>query len=78
MRKQLVGTVLSVKMYKTIVVEVEGLKTHRIYKKQIRQQKKYYVHDEEQKAQEGDQVVIEEARPMSKTKRWKLVKIIEK
>src|SRR5437660_6507199 len=77
-RQQKVGTVVSNKMQKTIVVSVESLKQHRIYKRRYKQTKKFHAHDEENTCQVGDTVRIEESRPMSKTKRWRLVEIIKR
>lgn len=67
------GEVVSAKMDKTIVVSVVTYKTHERYKKSYRVTKKFYAHDESGIAKEGDLVEIEEIRPMSKLKRWKLV-----
>src|SRR6266576_2220341 len=74
--QQKVGTVVSNKMYKTIVVIVESLKKHRIYKRTYKQTKRFNAHDEENACQIGDMVRIEECRPLSKTKRWRLVEIV--
>lgn len=76
--KELVGKVLSDKWDKTITVAVERVKIHPLYKKRFTVTKKYYAHDEDNAAREGDIVKIQEARPMSKLKRWKLLEIIEK
>ena len=70
-RKPRVGTVVSDKNDKTIVVEIERASRHRIYRKVIRHTKKYHVHDENNIATVGDLVRIEECRPMSKNKRWR-------
>jgi small subunit ribosomal protein S17 len=70
-----VGVVTSDKMDKTIVVEVERKFKHPLYGKYIRKHKKYIVHDEENESRFGDNVIIEECRPISKTKQWKLSKI---
>ena len=72
------AVVVSDKMDKTIVAKVERLFKHPLYGKYIRRHKKYKVHDEKNEAKIGDKVKIEEFRPVSKTKRWKLVEIIEK
>jgi small subunit ribosomal protein S17 len=64
-------------MDKTIAVSVERLFKHPVFGKTVRKSKKFYVHDEENKAKVGDKVVIMETRPHSKTKRWRLVKITE-
>jgi small subunit ribosomal protein S17 len=78
MRKRVEGIVISDKMKKTIVVVSEILRKHPLYKKYYKHRTKYYVHDEKEEAKIGDKVLIEETRPMSKLKRWRLVKIIEK
>jgi small subunit ribosomal protein S17 len=75
-RVQKVGRVVSNKADKTIVVAVESLKKHRIYKRRYKQTKRFYAHDEENVCQNGDLVRIEESRPMSKLKRWRLVEVI--
>jgi small subunit ribosomal protein S17 len=75
-RQQKVGRVVSNKMDKTIVVVVETLKKHRIYKRTYKQTKRFYAHDEENTCQIGDLVRIEESRPLSKLKRWRLVEIV--
>ena len=75
-RQQKVGTVVSNKMNKTIVVAVESLKKHRIYKRTYKQTKRFQVHDEENTCQVGDIVRIEETRPLSKMKRWRLVEVV--
>lgn len=77
-RKTRVGTVVSDRMDKTIVVNVETRMPHHLYGKIVRRSKKYTVHDEENKGQLGDVVRIMETRPVSKTKRWRLVEILEK
>jgi small subunit ribosomal protein S17 len=75
-RKAKVGRVVSDKMDKTIVVSVERLARHRIYKRVIRLTTKFKAHDEHNEAHIGDTVRIEEARPLSATKRWRLVEIV--
>ena len=75
--KELVGKVVSSKMQNTIVVAVERVKMHPLYKKRYTVTKKYYVHDAKQTAQEGDLVKIRETKPMSKLKRWLLVEVVE-
>ena len=77
-RQQKIGRVVSNKMNKTIVVVVETLKKHRIYKRTYRQSKRFYAHDEENTCQIGDTVRIEESRPLSKTKRWMLIEIVKR
>lgn len=76
-RKELIGVVVSDKMDKTIVVKVERLVRHPLYKKTIKKSKKYKVHDEENKAKVGDKVKIMETRPLSKHKRWRLVEVLK-
>ncbi len=76
-RLQKVGRVVSNKMDKTIIVIVESLKKHRIYKRTYKQTKRFYAHDEENTCQVGDLVRIEESRPLSKLKRWRLVEIVK-
>ena len=71
------GIVISNKMQKTVVVAVEKIKVHPIYKKRFRRHKKYKAHDE-LGVKEGDIVVIEEHRPLSKEKRWKVLEIKDK
>ncbi len=75
-RKARVGTVVSDKNDKTIVVEIERTSRHRIYHKVIRRTKNYHVHDENNVATLGDLVRIEECRPISKMKRWQLVAVL--
>jgi small subunit ribosomal protein S17 len=77
-RQQKVGVVISNKMQKTIVVAVESLKRHRVYKRTYKQTKHFYAHDEENTCQIGDLVRIEESRPLSKLKRWRLVEIVKR
>ena len=77
-RQQKVGRVASNKMDKTIVVVVESLKKHRIYKRTYKQTKRFQAHDEENTCQVGDIVRIEECRPLSKMKHWRLVEIIKR
>ena len=77
-RKAKVGRVVSDKMEKTIVVSVERLARHRIYKRVIRLTTKFKAHDENNEAHVGDTVRIEEARPLSATKRWRLAEIVSK
>lgn len=76
-KKRLIGKVISDKMQKTIVVLVERLKVHPLYKKRYKVRKKYHVHDEKEIAKIGDLVEFEQSRPISKTKKWRLVKIIK-
>jgi small subunit ribosomal protein S17 len=76
--KELIGTVVSNKMQKTIVVEVTRKKAHPMYKRVIAIRKKFYAHDEKNEAHTGDIVTIEESRPLSKLKRWTLKDIVRK
>jgi len=73
-KKQLTGTIISNKMQKTIVVQVERIKEHPKYKRRYKFHKKYKAHLEDGEYQVGERVVIEECRPMSKEKRWKVIK----
>ena len=75
-RKQRTGFVLSHAMQKTIVVKVERRVRHPLYGKEMKIAKKMYVHDEKDEAKVGDNVLIEETRPLSRLKRWRLVKIV--
>ena len=77
-RKVYTGRVVSDKMDKTIVVVVETRKTHKIYGKRVKYSKKYAAHDEKNEAKIGDTVRIVETRPLSRTKRFRLVEIVEK
>jgi small subunit ribosomal protein S17 len=76
--KQQIGVVISNKMQKTIVVKVENRYSHPIYSKTVVQTKKYLAHDELEECNIGDQVIVEECRPLSKRKRWRLIQIISK
>ena len=75
---ELVGTVVSDVNYKTITVLVETYKNDRLYGKRVKYSKKYTAHDEKNVAKKGDKVLIAETRPLSKTKHFRLVKVIEK
>ena len=77
-RKERVGEVISSKMAKTIVVRVQRRFQHLKYKKIVTAYKKFYAHDEKGEAKPGDKVRIEETRPLSKLKRWRLVAVVEK
>ncbi len=77
-RTEKVGSVVSTKMQKTIVVEVEMRKTHPKYKRVIKISKKFYAHDEQNSARVGDVVRIRESRPLSKLKRWTLEEVIRR
>ena len=78
LRKTRVGVVVSDKMDKTAVVSVERLVRHSMYGKIVKQTEKFKAHDENNEAREGDRVEIMETRPLSKTKRWRIVRIVEK
>ncbi|NLO98177.1 MAG: 30S ribosomal protein S17 [Peptococcaceae bacterium] len=78
LRKTRIGKVVSDKMDKTIVVEVTPTKSHPLYKKTVKYSKKYKAHHENNEAKIGDTVLIMETRPLSKDKRWRLVKVVEK
>src|SRR4029079_16752996 len=77
-RKERVGEVISNTMSKTIIVRVERRFPHPKYKKVVTGYKKLYAHDEKSEAKVGDRVRIEETRPLSKTKRWRLLEVVEK
>lgn len=77
-RKVRIGKVVSNKMDKTIVVAIEELVQHKLYKKSVKRTVKFKAHDENNEAQIGDRVQIMETRPLSREKRWRLVKIVEK
>jgi small subunit ribosomal protein S17 len=77
-RKERIGEVISDRMAKTIVVRAVRQYPHPRFKKLVKAFKKYYVHDEKQEAKVGDKVLIVETRPLSKTKRWRLAKILQR
>ncbi len=77
-RKSLIGLVVSTKMQKTIVVQVSRQKAHPLYERVIARSKKFYAHDEESTARVGDFVKIEETRPLSKLKRWRLTEVVRR
>ncbi len=77
-KRQVVGAVVSDKMDKSIVVLTERLVKHSLYKKYIKRRAKFTAHDENNECKVGDTVMITESRPLSKNKRWRLTKIIEK
>ena len=77
-RKERVGIVTSNAMDRTITVMVAGTKTHKLYGKQFKQSKKFKAHDDKNECQVGDTVRIRETRPLSKTKRWRLVEIVKR
>ena len=76
--KQKIGIVVSNKMEKTIVVKIENRYSHPMYSKTMIKTKKYLAHDELGECNIGDQVLVQECRPLSRRKRWKLIKIISK
>lgn len=78
MRKTRVGRVISNKMDKTVVVQVDSVRRHPLYAKTMRRQRKFYAHDDANACGIGDVVRIMEARPMSKLKRWRVVDVVEK
>ena len=77
-QRQLTGTVVSDKMDKTVTVLVERQVMHPTIGKVVKRTKKYHAHDEANEAKSGDTVLIEECRPISKTKAWKVAKVVEK
>jgi small subunit ribosomal protein S17 len=77
-RNTKIGYVVSTSMNKTIVVETTMQKAHRMYRRVISRSKKFYAHDEQNSARVGDVVLIEETRPLSKTKRWRLKDVIRR
>jgi small subunit ribosomal protein S17 len=77
-KKEFVGTVKSDKMMKTIVVAIETMKLHPLYKKYVKRLKKVKAHDEKNDAKIGDRVRVIECRPLSREKRWRLVEILER
>jgi len=77
-KKEFVGIVKSDKMMKTIVVSIETLTLHPLYKKYIKRSKKIKAHDEQNDAKTGDRVRVVECRPLSKEKHWKLVEVLER
>ena len=78
MRKDRVGLVVGTKMDRTAVVEMVWKQRHRVYRKQMRRISRFYVHDPENQCRVGDTVRIEEKRPISKTKHWRLMEIIQR
>lgn len=78
-RKQIkIGRVVSNKMEKTVVVRVDYLKPHPLYRKIIRKTSKFHAHDDANECRIGDTVKIEESRPLSRTKRWRVVEIMQR
>ncbi|CDE25552.1 30S ribosomal protein S17 [Clostridium sp. CAG:440] len=78
LRKVMIGTVVSDKMDKTVVVAVETSVRHKVYKKTVKRTYKLKAHDEENACKVGDKVKVMETRPLSKDKRWRVVEIVEK
>jgi small subunit ribosomal protein S17 len=78
LKRQMVGTVVSDKMDKTVIVLVERLVKHRLYKKYIRRRAKFAAHDENNASRIGDKVLIIQSSPISNTKRWRVSEIVEK
>jgi small subunit ribosomal protein S17 len=76
--RQLTGRVVSDKMDRTVTVLVERRVTHKLYGKIVTRSKKYHAHDETNECKEGDLVAIEECRPISRTKNWRVAKLLEK
>ncbi len=74
-KRRFKGVVVSDKMDKTIVVKIDKIKVHPVYKKRYKVSKKYKVHDRKNEAKVGNQVVFEECRPLSRDKRWRLIEI---
>ena len=77
-RQTMVGTVISDKMDKTVVVEVEKTVMHRLYRRYIKRRRKYYAHDENNECSVGDRVEIAASRPLSRQKRWRLQRVVER
>jgi len=77
-KRQMVGTVVSDKMDKSVTVQVERLVKHKLYKKYIRRRAKFAAHDEKNLCGIGDKVLITESRPISRSKRWRVSRIVEK
>ncbi len=77
-RKTRVGVVVGDKMQKTVVVAVESLKRHRLYRKSIRRVTRYKAHDAEDTCRVGDKVLVRECRPLSRDKTWRLIKVLER
>ena len=77
-RKQLTGIVLSNSMDKTVVINVVRRFPHPMYKKYVKSSKKYFAHDEKNNCEKGDTILIEESKPLSKMKRWRVKQVIKK
>ncbi len=78
LRKTRIGMVVGDKMDKTVVVQVERLVKHTVYKKYVRRRTKFKAHDESNACRVGDKVMIEECRPLSRDKRWRIRQVVEK
>jgi len=78
MRREVIGMIVSDRMEKTVIVQVERLVKHRLYKKYIKRRSKYTAHDEANACRIGDRVLIAESRPISKTKKWRVRAIVDK
>jgi len=76
--KEQIGIVISNKMQKTIVIKIENRYPHPLYSKILKKTKKYLAHEEKNQCGIGDQVLVQECRPLSKKKRWKLIKVLSK
>ena len=76
--KQREGVVVSARMAKTVVVQVDRLVQHPLYGKRLRQRRRFKAHDEQSQCREGDRVLIIESRPLSKDKRWRVSKVLAK
>ena len=77
-KRQVIGTVVSDKMDKTVVVSAETLVKHRLYQKYIKRRTKFKAHDKDNTCRIGDRVLITESRPLSKTKKWRVSRVIQK
>jgi small subunit ribosomal protein S17 len=77
-RKRRTGTVVSNKMEKTVVVSFDRMTKHPLYKKYIKKRVRFKAHDEQNSCQVGDMVMVEETRPLSREKRWRVVEILKK
>lgn len=77
-KRQLIGIVVSDKMEKTVVVTVERLVKHSLYQKYVSRRAKFAAHDEKSMCKTGDEVIITESRPLSKTKKWRVSQIVSK
>ena len=77
-RQMMIGTVVSDKMDKTVVVEVEKTVMHPLYRRYVKRRRKYYAHDESNECTLGDRVEIASSRPLSRKKRWRLARVLEK